>query len=152
MNRWHLRKADLCWPVRKSAVSQWSRVKRGMKACEWASASARVPLYSLGCQFTSKPSHSPRLASLVWKGCCFGCRAPTTTYRQTEWVWDLPDESAFSTNTHQALSASPLLTQCPFYELCWIKFGGKKNRQIKATTAYLFGGAEYSNEAVWYIT
>lgn len=103
MNRWHLRKADLCWPVRKSAVSQWSRVKKGNESMRVGERRGESTLYSLGCQFTSKPSQPPTSQPCL-KGCCFGCRVPTTTYRQTEWVWDLPDESTFSTNTHTKLS------------------------------------------------
>lgn len=66
MNRWHLRKADLCWPVRKTAVSQWSRVKRGMKACEWASAGVRIPCIPWAANLPVSPL-SPGPASLVWK-------------------------------------------------------------------------------------
>ena len=66
MNRWNLWKADLCWPVRGSAVSQWSRVKRGMKACEWVSAGVRVPCIPWASNLPVSPL-SPRPVSLVWK-------------------------------------------------------------------------------------
>lgn len=61
-------------------------------------------LYSPGCQFTSKPSQPPQTSQSCLKGCYFGCRVPTTTYRQTEWVWDLPDESTCSTKLYRLLS------------------------------------------------
>lgn len=102
--------------------------KRGNESMWVGERRGESTLYSLGCQFTSKPSQPPTSQSCL-KGCCFGCRVPTTTYRQTEWVWDLPDESTFIAKTHQALSASLLLTQCPLNELCWIKFGGKKTEK-----------------------
>lgn len=151
MNRWHLRKADLCWPVRLSAASQWSRVKRGMKACEWASTGVRVPCIPWAANLPVSPL-SPPTSQPCLKGCCFGCRVPTTTYRQTEWVWDLPDESTFNTNPHRALSASLPLTQCPLYELCQIKFRRNKKAENAPLPTYLESTIYRSNEAVWCIT
>lgn len=129
-----------------------SRVKRGMKACEWASAGVRVPCIPWAANLPVSPL-SPRTSQPCLKGCCFGCRVPTITYRQTEWVWDLPDESTFNTNPHQALSASLPLTQCPFYELCWIKFWKQKNKTLENKNPPLptYCRVYCSNEAVWYM-
>lgn len=59
--------------------------KKGNESMGVGERGGESALYSLGCQFTSKPSQPPTSQSCL-KGCCFGCRVPTTTYRQTEWV------------------------------------------------------------------
>lgn len=98
MTRWHLRKADFCCPLRKKCSQSAVKGKRGNERMWVGERRGESTLYSLGCQFTSKPSQPPTSQSCL-KG-CFGCRVPTRTYRQTEWAWDLPDESTFNTDTH----------------------------------------------------
>lgn len=103
-SRWHSREADLCWPERGSTDSQWSRVKRGMKACEWVSAEVRVPCIPWAANLPVSPLSPPDYSQCCLKSCRIGCREPTTTHLQTEWVWDLPDERTFNTKLSLTLS------------------------------------------------
>lgn len=129
MGRWHLRKADLSWPMRGSAVSQWSRVKRGMKACEWVSAGVRVPCIPWAANLPVSPL-SPPTSWCCLKGCCVGCREPTTTHWQTEWVWDSPDESTFSTKLSLTLSF--------WHNAPNVNSAGSNFKKRKNSTAYKF--------------
>lgn len=122
MNKWLLRKADLCWPLRENAVSQWSRVKRGMKACEWVSAGVRVPCIPWAANLPVSPLSPPNQPVLferllLWlQSAYYNISANRVGVRLARWKY----------MQHKALSAPLLLTQCPLYELCWIKFEGKQ--------------------------
>lgn len=59
--------------------------KKGNESMGVGERGGESALYSLGCQFTSKPSQPPTNQSCL-KGCCIGCRVPASTYQQTEWV------------------------------------------------------------------
>lgn len=122
MNRWRLWKADLRWRVRKSAVSQWSRVKQGNESMGVDERRSESALYSLDCQFTSKlsqPSNQPGTFErlLLWlQSVYYSTSTDRVGVRLSRW------KCMWCKHTPSSLR----LTQCPLYELCWIKFGGKE--------------------------
>lgn len=77
-------------PATEKECSEW--LVKGKEGNEsMGVGESESALYSLDCQFTSKPSLSappplPPMSQTHLKCCCFGCRVPTKTHRQTEWV------------------------------------------------------------------
>lgn len=149
MTRWHLRKADLCWPVRESAVSQWSRVKRGMKACEWASAGVRMPCIPWAANLPVS-SLSPRTASLVWKAAALAEECLLQHIGRQSGC-ETCQMKVHSAQTHTKLSL-PLAFwhSAPYMNSAGLKSEAKK--KTKTQHGIPIWRAQYSNEAVWYIT
>lgn len=136
MNRWHLRKADLCWPVRESAVSQWSRVKRGMKASEWASAGVRVPCIPWAANLPVN-SLSPRPASPVWKAAALAVECVLQHIGRQSGC-EACQMKVHSAQTH----TKPSLPLSFWHSAPCMNSAGlnlRQKRKIKSCAAYLFG-------------
>lgn len=128
MNRWHLRKADLCRPGRNSAASQWSRVKRGMKAREWASAGVRVPCIPWAANLPVSPL-SPRPASLVWKAAALAAECLLQHIGRQSGC-ETCQMKVHSTQTHTELSLPlSLWHSAPYMNSAGLNFGGKKEQK-----------------------
>lgn len=138
MNRWHLRKADLCWPVRKSAVSQWSRVKRGMKAWEWASAGVRVPCIPWAANLPVSPL-SPRPASLFWKAAALAAECLLQHIGRQSGC-ETCQMKVHSVQTHTKLSMClSFWHSAPYMNSAGLNLEAQKPPRKTPTTAYLFG-------------
>lgn len=137
MNNWHPRKVDFCWPVRKSAVSQWSRVKGGMKECEWVSDGVRVPCIPWAANLPVSPL-GLRPASLVWKAAALAAEC------LLQHIGRLSGCETCQMKVHSAQIHTKLALPLSFWHSapCMNSAGlnlEAKNRKIKPTTAYLFG-------------
>lgn len=112
----------------ENEVSQWSRVKRGMKACEWVSAGVGEPCIPLAANLPASPLSPPTSQPLLKKAAASAteCLLQHSCRQSGCETFQMKVHSA---QTHSKHSLPLLLTHCPLYEPCWIKNGGEQNRK-----------------------